>query len=114
MGLTFVRALTPSDLAAMAGNTLDRDLGRSFRRADLVTEATDSIDTRYIAMEVSFTATQRDCDLATRNAGLITQFTGKPAHPAIASVRNDPDAAQAIESGAVYWYPLEDRTPRPE
>ena len=46
MGLTFVRTLTPSDLAAMAGNTLDRDLGRSVRRADLVTEATDSIDTR--------------------------------------------------------------------
>ena len=94
MGLTFVRTLTPSGLAAMAGNTLDRDLGRSFRRAGLVTEATDSIDTRYIAMGVS--------------------FTGKPVHPAIAGVRNDSEATEAVESGDAYWHPPEDRTPPPE
>ena len=94
MGLTFVRTLTPSGLAAMAGNTLDRDLGRSFHRADLVTEATDSIATRYITMEVS--------------------FTGKPVHPAIAGVRNDSEATEAVESGDVYWHPPEDRTTTPE
>ena len=64
-------------------------VGRSFRNADLVVEATDGTGTRYIAMEVSFTADLRDCDRAVRNAGLITRFTGKPAQAAVASVRND-------------------------
>ena len=114
IGLEFVRTLSAADLSEMAGNALPRDVGRSFRNADLVIEATDGTDTRYIAMEVSFTADRRDCDRAIRNAGLITRFTGKPTQPAIASVRNDRDATEAVESGAVYWHPLEDRTPSPE
>ena len=114
MGLPFVRTLSTTDLSQMAGTTLARDVGRSFRNADLVIEATDGTDTRYIVMEVSFTADRRDCDRAIRNAGLITRFTGKRAKAAIASVRNDRDAAEAVESGAVYWHPLEDRTPSPE
>ncbi len=114
MGLQFVRTLSATDLREMAGNTLPRDMGRSFRNADLVIEATDGTDTCYITMEVSFTADLRDCNRAIRNAELITQFTGKPAQAAIASVRNDRDAAEAVESGDVYWHQLEDRTPSPE
>ena len=114
MGLEFVRILSTADLSEMAGNAIPRDVGRSFRNADLVIEATDGTDTRYIAMEVSFTADRRDCDRAIRNAGLITRFTGKPAQATVASVRNDRDAAKAVESRAVYWHPLEDRTPSPE
>ena len=114
MGLEFVRTLSSDELREMAGNALPRDTGRSFRNADLVIEATDGTDTRYIAMEVSFTADLRDCDRAIRNPGLITRFTGKPTQAAIASVRNDREAAEAVESGAVYWNPLEDRTPTPE
>ena len=114
MGLLFVRTLGATDLSQMAGNTLPRDVGRSFRNADLVTLATDGADTRYIAMEVSFTADRRDCDRAIRNAGLIESFTGKPAQAAVVSVRNDREAAEAVESGDVYWHPLEDRTPNPE
>ena len=97
----------------MAANTLDRDVGRSFRRADLVIEATDGSDTHYITMDVSFTATQRDRDRAGRNASLITRFTGKPVHPAIAGVRNDSEATEAVESGDVYWHPLEAARRRP-
>ncbi len=114
MGLQFVRTLSATDLRQMAGNALPRDVGRSFRNADLVIEATDETDTRYIAMEVSFTADLRDCDRAIRNARLIESFTGKPAQAAVASVRNDREAAEAVEYGAVYWHPLEDRTPSPE
>ena len=114
MGLELVRTLSSDELRDMAGNTLPRDVGRSFRNADLVIEATDRTDTRYIAMEVSFTADRRDCDRAIRNAGLITRFTGKAAQVAVASVRNDREAAEAVESGTVYWHPLEDRTPSPE
>ena len=114
IGLEFVRTLSSDELREMAGNTLPRDVGRSFRNADLVIEATDGTGTRYIAMEVSFTADLRDCDRAIRNARLIESFTGKAAQAAVASVRNDRDAAEAVESGAVYWHPLEDRTPSPE
>ena len=114
MGLAFVRTLSAADLSEMAGNALPRDAGRSFRNADLVIEATDGTDARYIAMEISFTADRRDCDRAIRNAGLITRFTGKAAQAAVASVRNDRDATETVDSGAVYWHPLEDRTPNPE
>ena len=114
MGLEFIRTLSAADLSDMARNALSRDIGRSFRNADLVIAATDGNDTRYIAMEVSFTADRRDCDRAIRNAELITRFTGKPAQAAVASVRNDREAEEAVASGAVYWHPLEDRTPNPE
>ena len=107
----FARTLSARDLSHMAGNSLPRDAHRSFRNADLVIQATDGTDTRYIAMEVSFTADRRDCNRAVRNAGLITPFTGKAAQAAVASVRNDREAAEAVESGEVYWHPLEDRTP---
>ena len=35
IGLEFVRTLTPSDLMELAGDQLEQDTGRSFRRADL-------------------------------------------------------------------------------
>ena len=114
MGLQFVRILNSDELREMAGNTLPRDVGRSFQNADLAVEATDGTRTQYIAMEVSFTADLRDCNRAIRNAGLIESFTGKPAQAAIASVRNDREVVEVVESGALYWLPLEDRTPSPE
>jgi hypothetical protein len=113
LGLEYVRTLSNDDLNRMAGSNLDRDVLRSFRNADLVIEANDGTDTRFIAMEISFTAGQRDCSRAIRNAGLITRFTGNPARAAISSVRNDQASASAVESGAVYWHALEDRTPDP-
>ena len=106
--------LSNDDLNRMAGSSLERDVLRSFRNADLVIEAADGTDTRFIAMEISFTADQRDCSRAIRNADLITRFTGKPARAAIASVRNHQAAATTVESGAVHWHPMEDRTPDPE
>ena len=114
MGLQFVRTLSSDELRDMAGNTLPRDIGRSFRNADLVIEATDGTGARYIATEIPFTADRRSCDRAIRNADLITRFTGKAAQAAIASVRNDREAAEVVESGDMYWHPLEDRTPSPE
>ena len=74
MGLEFVRTLSTRDLSDMAGNGLPRDIHRSFRNADLLIEATNGADTRYIAMEIPLTADRRDCDRAIRNAGLITRF----------------------------------------
>ena len=89
LGLEYVRTLTNDDLNGMAKGNLDQDVLRSFRNADLVVEATYGTATRFIAMEISYTADQRDCSRAIRNAELITRFTGKPARAAVASVRND-------------------------
>ena len=46
MGLEFVRTLNSDELREMTGNSLPRDVGRSFRNADLVIEATDGTGTR--------------------------------------------------------------------
>ena len=67
-----------------------------------------------MAMEISYMANLRDCTGATRNAELLTRFTGRPAVPAIASVRNDHEAQEHVDSGRVRRRPLEDRTPDPE
>ena len=114
MGLEFVRTLTASDLMEMSRNQLDRETGRSFRRADLVIEATKDGAPQYVALEVSYTADQRDSGRALRNAGLLTQFTGRKATASVASVRNTHEVEQLVESGELYWHPLEDRTPAPE
>ena len=114
MGLEFVRTLTPSDLMELAGDQLGLDTGRSFRRADLVIEATRDGATEYAALEVSYTADQRDSGRALRNALLLTQFTGRPATAGVASVRNTHAVEQLVESGELHWHPLEDRTPAPE
>ena len=111
MGLEFVRTLTDGDLMEMSGDQLEQDTGRSFRRADLVIEVTKDGTPQYVALEVSYTADQRDSGRALRNAGLLTQFTGRPA---TASVRNTHEVEQLVESGELYWHPLEDRTPAPE
>ena len=64
-----------------------------------------------MAMGISCTADQRDCERAIWNAEIITRFTGKPAQATTASVRND---RGAVESGAVCQPRWEDRTPNPE
>ena len=121
MGLEYVRTLSESDLARMARSALSpeamrerRDQLRSFRRADLIIETKDGAATKYVAIEISFTADHRETDRAERNAELLTEFTGAPAVPAVASVRNDKYVERQVELGRVYWHPLEDRAPRPE
>ena len=114
MGLEFVRTLTASDLMEMSRNQLDRETGRSFRRADLVIEATKDGSPEYVALEVSYTADHRDSGRALRNAGLLTRFILWKATASVASVRNTHEVEQLVESGELYWHPLEDRTPAPE
>ena len=116
LGLEYVRIVSQEELTQMtqraAGRISINDL-RSFRRADLVIEATDGSSTHYIVVEASYTADQRDTDRVQRNARFLTEFTGQTAHAVIASVRNDHYAEQQINSGAVHWLPLDDRGPAP-
>ena len=114
LGLDYVRAVPQQDLVRMSRN-VTRDIPinqlRSFWTADLIMEASDGSDTHYIAVETSYTADQRDTDRVQRNARFLTEFTGQPARGVIASVRNDRYADSQVESGAVYWFPLKDRSP---
>ena len=114
LGLKYVRDVTMAELAAMAHNAAGGDIStnelRSFSRADLVIEIEDaSGDTCYLAVEASFTATQRDASRAMRNAALLTRFTSLPAHPVVSSVRNDRNAQAEIAAGNVWWHELEER-----
>ena len=92
-----------ADTSAIAANDL-----RSFRRADLMMEATDRAgEPCYIAVEISFTANGRDTTRAVRNAEFLTRFTGKPAYAVIAGLRQDNRIQPTIDSGAVFWHQLD-------
>ena len=92
-----------ADTSALAANDL-----RSFRRADLMMEATDRAgEPCYIAVEISFTANGRDTTRARRNAEFLTRFTGKPAYAVIAGLRLDNRIQPTIDSEAVFWHQLD-------
>lgn len=98
MGLQWRRTLDRNEVAQIAdrarlsGATADisRDHMRAFVRADLIFEATDrSGNEIYVAVEISYTADERDVVRASRHAEYLTRFTGTPAYAAIASVHRD-------------------------
>ena len=92
-----------ADTTTIAANDL-----ASFRRADLILEATDRAGGPcYIAVEISFTANGRDTTRAVRNAEFLTRFTGQPAHAVIAGLRQDNRIQPDIDSGAVFWHQLD-------
>ena len=118
LGLEYVRIVTSGELTKMvlkaaAGKALSRDF-RSFRLADLIIEATDGESTHYIAVEASFTGDSRDTNRAMRNANLLTEFTGRPAHAAIATVKNHGSIDWQITSGAVQWHQIGEDELEPE
>jgi hypothetical protein len=81
----------------------------SFRRADLIMEATDDDGgLHYIAVEASFTDDERDTRRAVRNAEYLTRFTGRPAQAVIAATRIDHRIQAVLDSDRVVWYQLED------
>ena len=112
MGLRRLKTLSRDELWDLTDDADTTDIApntlRSFRRADLVMEATDRAGAPcYIAVEISFTANGRDTSRAVRNAEFLTRFTGKPAHAAIAGVHRDDRIQSSVESGTVFWYQLE-------
>ena len=122
MGFQFKGLLTRLDLGQLIfqrkpAETADipQNDRRSFFRADLVIEVTDSAGAiHYIAVEASYTADQRDTSRAQRNAAILTQLTGHSAHAAIASVRNVREIQPLIDNGTVYWYALNPNDFTPE
>ena len=105
MGLQWRKTLERSevvqiaDQARLSGAATDipRDHMRAFVRADLIFEATDrSGNETYVAVEISYTADERDTDRARRHAEYLTRFTGTPAYAAIASVHIDNRIADIV------------------
>jgi hypothetical protein len=115
LNFTYERALSAGELGDMVRENPDSGLSggdlESFTKADLVIKAKDrGWLTNYLAVEISYTADQRDIDRARRNADLLTRFTGRPAHAVVASVRNDSVVSNLVSIGYANWYqiPLRD------
>ena len=113
MGLQYERNITRGELARIAsevaaGQPISSEL-RSFRDADLVIVARDGEESKYLAVEVSYTADQRDTGRAIRNARILTAQTGLPAIAVVASTRNTREVQEEIDSGNVHWHQLTDR-----
>ena len=110
LDLRYVATLSVAELREMSdssGDTSGITRGDliSFRKADLIAEATDANgDTCYIAAEASYVIGRRDTDRATRNAGYLTRFTGRPAYPVVAGVSLHDSIQQLVSSGEVPWY----------
>ena len=112
LGLRWVKDLTPADLWVLTDRApadIPTNQLRSFRRADLIAEATslDNGETCYIAVEISFTANGRDTTRAQRNAAFLAQFTGRRTYAAVAGLRRDDRIEDLIEAGEVFWYQLD-------
>ena len=105
MGLQWRKTLDRNEVAQIADRArlsgaaagISRDYMRAFVRADLIFEATDrSGNETYVAVEISYTADERDVIRATRHAEYLTRFTGTPAYAAIASVHTDNRIADIV------------------
>ena len=111
MGLQWIRNLKVIDILNMiAGkdtSDIPRNLMRRFRRADLFVETADAQgETCYVAVEVSYTADERDTDRAITFAGYLNRFTQRNAYPAVASLRLDNRIEGLVDSGSVFWYEM--------
>ena len=112
MGFQRTKTLTQDDLGALLARAdtsgIPTNELRSFRRADLIIEATDQKGAAcYIAVEISFTVNGRDTTRARRNAAFLTKFTGDRSYPAVAGLRRDDRIHGLIDSGEVFWYQLD-------
>ena len=112
LGLRRTKTLTRDDLWELTDRTdttaIDRADLRSFRRADLIMEATDEAGAPcYVAVEISFTANGRGTTRALRNAEFLTRFTGRRAYAAVSGLRRDDRIKDSIDAGAVFWHQLD-------
>lgn len=112
-GLKLVKALTREEVAELtrSWDVSDMPLNEliSFRGADLVIDAVDAAGAPcYVVGEVSYTLDERDTARAMRNVGILTRFTGRPAHAAVAGLRVDDHIRDVVASGEVYWHQLSD------
>ena len=113
LNLEYVRTLSRVELVTISRALTDSDITtgdrRSLRDADLIIEAADGATTVYVAVEISDTADWRDSDRAERNARYLAQHMNLPAHAAVASVRNDRELQDLIDTRNIHWHQLAER-----
>ena len=110
MGFEFSRIMEREDLRRLVSGKnphgASSDDMKSFRRADLIIEVSDSSgEASYITAEVSFTADLRDIERAARNAKYLSELTGKQTRAAIIGLRRD-NRIRRIPQSEVFWYAL--------
>ena len=88
---------------------------RSFYHADLIMMVQDRQDNpAYLAVEVSYTADERDTRRALRNARFLNHITGLTAYAAVASRQNDQAIQELLDGGTVLWYQLPEEAFQPQ
>ena len=112
MDLRHVCTLSLAEVVTMAVPDLAQHASKndiaSFCRADLIATAVDDAgQTWYVAVEVSYTADERDTTRALRNADYLTRLTGQSARAAVAAVKIDNRIQETLQRGGVYWHALE-------
>ena len=113
MGLEATRLLADREIREIARSlrndgTISRSDYESFRVADGVIEVEDADgELLYIALEASFSVNGRDTRRAIRNAGFMTQATGRPARAAVSGISRDDRVQEVLDSGEVYWHQLD-------
>ena len=100
-----IRMVRAADTAGIPANDL-----RRFKLAGIIMEVArwDTGETRYIAVEISFNASERDASRAIRNARLLRRFTGIEAVAVVAGVRKDCRVDADIAANRIIWYSLDE------
>ena len=101
-----------ADINQMAGRVSGAEITPgdriSFSRADLIVEADHAGETVYLAVEISYTAAERDRLRCQRNAQYLSEHTGFRGVPVVAGVRYENQLQPAIDRGEFIWVELEE------
>ena len=112
LGVQYLREIERDELARWAQELSHKGVEpralRSFRKADLVIEASGGEESVYVVVEVSYTADHRDTERVMRNAEFLRQVTGREAKPVVASVKNDRHVSQQVEQQLVHWHQIDE------
>ena len=82
----------------------------NFYVTSVVVEAADADgQLHYIAVIATFAAGANHAQAAIRNAGLLSRFTGQPAHAVVAGMKMGDGFEEEVASGGFHWVCLDKR-----
>ena len=114
-----IAVLRQKDLVQLADDerfdALPADIKISFLKTDVAVQfATSEGTLYYIMVEASYTCDSRDTARAMSHSRMLSQYTGIETFPVISGVRLDREIQPLIDSGDVFWHPIEEQTMEPE
>ena len=117
--VTDVAVLGQKDLVQLANDerfdALPAATKISFLKTDVaICFATSEGTDYYIMAEASYTCDSRDTARAIARSRMLSQYTGIETFPVISGVRFDREIQPLINSGDIFWYPIEEQTMEPE